>query len=376
MQRNRKNLPVYRITANVNRTSAAALIERLLRAGVHNLHVRAGRHSVLQEIQGPFGIVQTTALGGEPGETISFVVTQKNVRDAMQLVVEQNDLKSPGHGSVFAEDFSLVTAHANCRPAAPKFAATQKTHFHTNLSSLNCIVQRGHADNLARTALESGSAVPAIHYVHGTGIRDRMGLLRITIPAEKELLMMPVSRHDVQLLWDILMAVGKFDQPARGFLYESQISYGLADLKVTRGTQRHLASIDQLIAAIDHLQGDSTWRKRTGLRNIHHAALQGDSDLTEIFVMVNEGAADALVAEALRHGGGGATISRWRHASAETYAPGRLPPARESVTIVAAKKTAPEIIAALQDHCSVHAEIMAQLMYRPVVRAYTYVHRP
>lgn len=366
---------VYRITANVNRETGAGLIERLLTAGVHNLHTRAGRHSVLKEIQGPFGIVQTTALGGEPGETISFIVAEKNVREAMQLIVEQNDLKSPGHGSVFAEDFALVTAHANCRPAALKFAASQKVHFHTNLSSLNCIVQRGHADNLARTALESGSAVPAIHYVHGTGIRDRMGLLRITIPAEKELLMMPVSRHDVHLLWDILMAVGKFDQPARGFIYESHISYGLADLKVTRGTQRHLASIDQLIAAIDHLQGDSTWRKRSGLRNIHNPALQGESELTEIFVMLNEGAADALVAEALRHGGGGATISRWRHSSAEIYTPGKLPPARESVTIVVPQKLALPVVAALQEYCAAHADIMAQLLYRPVARAYTYVHR-
>jgi len=375
MVRSRKPLPAFRITANVNRDGAPALIERLLKAGVHNLHARAGRHSVLKEIHGPFGIVQTTALGGDPGESLTFAVAPGSVRDAMQFIVDHNDLKSPGHGSVFAEDFSLVTAHANCRPAMIKHTAANRVRFHTNLSALNCIVQRGHADNLARTALESGSAVPTIHYVHGTGIRDRMGLLRITIPAEKELLMMPVSRHDVHLLWDILMAVGKFDQPARGFIYESHVSYGLADLKVTRGTKRHLASIDQLIAAIDHLQGDSTWRKRSGLRNIHNPALQGETDLIEISVMLNEGTADALVAEAMRHGGGGATISRWRHVAAETYAPGRLPPARESVTIIAAQKLAPQIVAALNDHCAKHAEVMAQLMYRPVVRAYTYVHK-
>ena len=375
MLRNRKSLPVFRVTANVVRDSAPALIEKLLQSGVHNLHVRAGRHAVLKEIRGPLGIVQTTALGGEPGETLSFVVAKNAVHDAMQFIVDHDDLKSPGQGSVFAEDFSLVSAHANCRPAALKYSGTSKTHFHTNLSSLNCIVQRGHADNLARTALESGSAVPAIHYVHGTGIRDRMGLLRITIPAEKELLMMPVSRHDVPVLWDIIMAAGKFNQPARGYLYESHISFGLADLKVTRGTQRHLASIDQLIAAIDHLQGDSTWRKRSGIRNLQGAAQQGESDLTEIFVMVNDGAADALVARAIELGGGGATISRWRHASAEAYSPGRLPPARESVTIIVAQKSAQKFVSALQDYCSEHAEIMAQLMYRAVTRAFTYVHK-
>lgn len=375
MLRKRKPLPVYRITANINRSVAGGLIEKLLQSGVHNLHMRAGRHPVLREIHGPFGIVQTTSLSGEPGETISFIVAQKNMRDAMELIVQHNDLKTPGHGSVFAEDFSLVSAHANCRPAAVKYTSPHKIHFHTNMSFLNCIVQRGHADTLARTALESGSAVPAVHYVHGTGIRDRMGLLRITIPAEKELLRMPVTNHDVNILWDILMTVGKFAQPARGYLYESPISYGLADLKVTRGTQRHLASIDQLIAAIDHLQGDSAWRKRSGQRNIHNPALQGEYDLTEIFVMLNEGTSDDLVTEALKHGGSGATISRWRHSSAEVYTPGKLPPARESVTLVVPQKSSAQVIQALQQYCSSKSEIMAQLMYRPVVRAYTYVHK-
>jgi hypothetical protein len=54
-----------------------------------------------------------------------------------------------------------------------------------DLSGIGCILPRGLGDPIARIALELGTCVPAITFGIGTGLRDRLGLLRIAIPAER-----------------------------------------------------------------------------------------------------------------------------------------------------------------------------------------------
>ncbi len=61
-------------------------------------------------------------------------------------------------------------------------------YFFKELKGITCIVQRGEGDRIAKISLNTGASVPITTHGTGSGVRDKLGLLRITIPPEKELI--------------------------------------------------------------------------------------------------------------------------------------------------------------------------------------------
>ena len=61
---------------------------------------------------------------------------------------------------------------------------------------ITCVVESGLADKIVDAATNVGAQGATINYARGTGIRDRMGLLGVTIDEQKEIIRIIVFLHE------------------------------------------------------------------------------------------------------------------------------------------------------------------------------------
>jgi len=229
---------------------------------------------------------------------------------------------------------------------------------------------------VARVALDTGISVPAVSFGVGTGVRDKLGLLRIAIPAEKEIIHLAMGSHDADTMMKMMIGAGSLDQPGKGFIFTYPISRGLIDTKITHGITRHVASIEQIIATLDELKGDTIWRRRGARKMITADETYLLHDLLDLTVICNEGRAQELVKEAMRAGAGGATISRTRHQSPLDKGARPVSTARESCNMAIEKGKQEAILNALSDTGIFDQQTCGRILVRPVPKAFTYVAPP
>jgi len=203
---------VSRITAFVNRNISKDILESLKEVGVIDLQVAAARSPVIEEKKGIFALLPRHDIVDDPVDIISFLVDQKMEDHVLSLIIEKGRLNLPGRGSVYSEDIDLLMTHELCQENKPAPFATEKTAFQ-KLTGICCIVQRGQGDSVARVSLDAGICVPSLHFGVGTGVRDKIGLLRITIPADKEVINIATSPYDAEVIMEMMIEVGKLDQP-------------------------------------------------------------------------------------------------------------------------------------------------------------------
>ncbi len=94
----------------------------------------------------------------------------------------------------------------------------------TNLQLITCTVQRGKADEVVKAAMKAGAPAATIHFARGTGIRERLGLLRIVISPEKEVVQIVVFDQDVDAVFDSMVEAGKLDTPGMGFIFTTPVN--------------------------------------------------------------------------------------------------------------------------------------------------------
>ena len=97
----------------------------------------------------------------------------------------------------------------------------------TNLHLITCTVQRGKADEVVKAAMKAGAPGATIYFARGMGIRERLGLLRIVISPEKEVVQIVVSAQDVDAVFDAMVDAGKLDTPGMGFIFVTPVSRAL-----------------------------------------------------------------------------------------------------------------------------------------------------
>ncbi len=102
-----------------------------------------------------------------------------------------------------------------------------KREYQANLQLITCIVQRGKADDVVKAALKTGASAATIYFARGTGIRERLGLLRIVISPEKEVIEMVVSNEKADAVFDAMIEAGKLDLPGMGFIYMTSVNKAL-----------------------------------------------------------------------------------------------------------------------------------------------------
>lgn len=370
------NKAICRVVAATSRGVAEPILKALEESGMKNGHLAAGRSIALEYKKGVFGIGARSVIVEDPVDILSFLVSPELESTALDIITKTGKLNIPGRGSVYSESVTLLRAHELCLENAGE--KTQTTGFKlpmlTELIGICCIVQRGQGDTVARVALDTGTCVPFITFGTGTGVRDKLGILRITIPAEKEVITLAASIHDADAVMDLMIDAGKLDEPGKGFIYLFPMNRGIVNTKILWGIPKHAASIEQIITALDEIKGGTQWRSRSGMASLDQASRRRYlSNLMDLTLICNEGRADALVKAAMTAGAAGATISRLKHVRPQDSDLVNISPAREISNMIVAGQLIPSIIDAFERANAFDDKTHGLLYSRPVPKACTYL---
>ncbi len=93
----------------------------------------------------------------------------------------------------------------------------------TDVSLITAIVQRGKADKVVKAAQETGAQGASIHYAHGRGVRERLGVLGLAIEAEKEVINIIVSSDQANRVFESIYQAGDFETPGMGFMWVTPV---------------------------------------------------------------------------------------------------------------------------------------------------------
>ena len=359
-----------RITCQVHHRLSPRVSEELIQLGTTSVLLESGRS--VRQLRRPraFGLPgKLVRLIDQPVDIFRVTVPRDQVEAVTRRLIATADLGQPGRGTIYSQDlveYCRVAPSAEAKDSGNGPAETPGFTSGDNvdepgrreqpvavtllkeLAAITCILSiAGGGEQLARVALDLGTCVPVVTFGTGTGMRDRLGLLRITVPPEKEIVHLLVPSHDAEGIIRILIDEGNLNQPGRGFVYQTPVSAGLLDTRLRIGPQEHAASIEQIIAAVDELKATTTWRKRfVGIEGDEtDAKLRLLRNNREITVICAEGRAGELVDAALEAGAGGATISRVRRLSRSDPDGGIA--ARERSTISVSAEICDRVVAAL-----------------------------
>ena len=365
-----------RITCIINRGLTPSILESLNSIGIINLQIESARTLKQREKKGRFGIGSEMMLIEDPADIISFLVPPEQAKVALNPITDSGGSSTPGRAMVFSEEVQLLKAHNLCHENSVNSNLEDKNlGLRTDLTGICCIVQRGEGNLVARVALDTGTCVPGITFGHGTGVRDKLGLLRITIPAEKEVINLIASSHDAEAVMDMMIDVGKLDQPGKGFIYLHPIAEGIANMKVTLGISKHVASMEQIISEVDKIRGDTTWRRRTAADNEIDSKHKRPflENLTNLIFTCNDGRGEELVKIAMQVGAAGATIIKLRNHHPKDSELNAISFAREECRMFVDESQILNIMDALEKEGGFDDKTHGQLLTHPIPKACTYL---
>ncbi len=197
---------------------------------------------------------------------IRILLPNNEVDQAMHIILAQAHLDRQGTGAVYCTPCEELYIgghfHSNCS-AKELTESTAPWILKENLDIIHCIVAKDASEQIASAAIEMGAHGPIVHYSEGRGLRDRLGWLRITKQAEKEVLTVIVDSSEAEDMFAVMAHAGNLDLPGRGFMYQMPISKGLYNLPSHFDAHHHAANMQQIISAIDHLMGHEHWRDQT-----------------------------------------------------------------------------------------------------------------
>lgn len=301
---------VSRITCMVHQRLSGDVTDCFRTLGLQSVLVQGGR-CVRQQMRRRFAGLPglRMSLTEAPVDIFRATVPRASTERVISQLAATAQLHIPGHGSVYAQDVCEI---GRCDPLDISSDADGRGIVLRDMTLLTGISSiAGHRNSLASIALKLGAAVPVISLVSGTGIRDRLGLLRITIPPEKELIHLVVPAHDAAGLQRLLIEEGRLNRPGGGFLYQTPIRAGVVDSLMRIGQQDHAATMEQLIAAVDDLKKGTAWRKRfLGMESSAEFAGQSMRNHREIVFICAERQTSAFVRAAMSAGAAAATTAR------------------------------------------------------------------
>lgn len=302
------------ITCIVNNEVSPAVQDFLVKLGV-DVYIESGRN-VREHVKPlPFGIPgDTVKLNSTSATIFRFSVPRENARLVIEAIVTLAELNIPGKGTIFSQDlmeFCNVPPVVNLNVLEDHLSDKNDVHLLDRLSYMICVLsENGSGDKLAKYALDLGICVPLLTNATGNDIRDQLGLIRVTIPAEKEVVHLVMPEHDSTSIAYLLAEQAHLDRPGRGFIYQTPVTVGLVDTHMKIGGQKYSASMEQVICAIDSLKGGTNWRRRldTNVPNGNSNYIQYDN--CEVSIISDEDRIDELRATCLKVGATGATTSR------------------------------------------------------------------
>jgi len=72
-------------------------------------------------------------------------------------------------------------------------------------------------------AKNAGAQGATINYARGTGVRERMGLIGVTIDEQKEVIRIIVSEEQSNAIFEAMYLAAQLDTPGKGIMYMSRL---------------------------------------------------------------------------------------------------------------------------------------------------------
>lgn len=368
---------IIQITVIINKALFNQLQTVLSEIGIHTLHISAGRSVMLKENKGINKLLYSDdSIADEQSVICSFFTSEEMESQLLQHIIGKMDLSIPGRGSIYSMSVTLVDASASFQIQNASLSNTNVVPRQKNLVGISAILMRGEGDQTARVLLDSGTCVPVVTFGIGTGLRDKVGLWRVTIPAEKEVISGICEANDAETIMNMMIDQGQLDKPGKGFIYLYPINQGLINTKFYIGMPAHAASMEQIIYSIDELKGDTTWRRREGASDCGESGRKFLLDLVDINLYCKEGNAESLVKAAMDAGAAGATITRLKIVSMGTpteTGKTSLFPAMELCNMSVSPNQMEAIMTALRKQGAFTKESQGFVLTYPVPKACTYL---
>jgi hypothetical protein len=311
-----KKQKIDKVVCEVYRSNTKRLIEVLKELKIEVVQIQSARSIVLREKQNKLLLTSTTKLEEDPIDIFYFYIYPQNSNYILAKITDEMKLNIPGNGTIYSETIEMINDSPiqYVNDTIRKTKKLENINIFSNLIAIRCIVQRGKGNEIVRSALDLGTTVPSVTFGEGTGLRDKIGLLRITIPAEKEIVTLVIGKNDANDIMNVLIDIGRLDLPGKGFIYLYPVARGIVNSKIFRGKQKYVASMEQIILAIDSIKGNMEWRKRSSNIELPGYAKKRKflTNLVDLTLICNEGRAMEIVEEAMAVGAAGATISKLR----------------------------------------------------------------
>ena len=238
-------------------------------------------------------------------------VPKKFANGIVNYISEGTDIKMNGRGCILLQHIG----HYRGEPLSfdteklEKLCGKTKKLIRDEHSLISCTVPRGSADSLAEAVLELGICVPIVFYGNGVGLRDKLGLMRITVPVEKEIIWFLVPRSEVHLVEKTLIPLAHLDVPGMGFLYNFPVHAPVVNLRIMHGRRTHAATMEQVIAALDEVRGSSDWRRLGSLKLGFFGGGEKTSNARGLFFIGEEEDVEIFRKTAMENGARGATLN-------------------------------------------------------------------
>lgn len=327
--------PAIKFTCIIPQSMGARLRHLIGELGITEMSTQHARRTLLHK----------RSLSEELAEIVKFRTHESCEERVIAALSGGCGFGEPGRGSIVSQRINLLGLDLPPCPAISPTPLKPGILLRRDLAGLSCIVPRGEGTTIARAVLNAGLGAPVVTYAEGVASRAKLGLIRVTIPAGKEIVSVFIGRHDIADAFRMVNDTLRINQPGAGFCYWFPVDVGILDTRIWIGHQPHVASMEQVIAALDVVTGDTAWRhkvERTSQQPADHPAR-----LTSYTIYGPEIDTEAVVNAALAAGAGGATLSRV-HRELQRSA-GDIPSAYESSELIIPEAMLPRIHEAVID---------------------------
>ena len=255
--------------ADINITKA--LDECLSELKLPEVYIQRAKQMSLVDKTGLLGLRPATKLEESRALIYRIFIPSEFEKGIANRIIDATDMKMGGRGCILIQRIGhhRGTPFSYDLEKLKMLCGNKGKLRHEEHCLLSCIVPRGEANSLTRAILDMGLCVPVVFYGTGVGLRDKLGLMRITVPIEKEIIWFIIPHSEVQLVEKIIIPLARLDVPGRGFLYKFPVFAPVINLRIRHGKRVHAASMEQVITALDEVRGSSDWRrlgtKKTGL---------------------------------------------------------------------------------------------------------------
>lgn len=82
-----------------------------------------------------------------------------------------------------------------------------------------CIVERGRADKVVKSAIGAGAEGATIFYARGTGVRQKLGILSSMLVPEKETIIIAARESQAENIFNAIVHAAELKKPGKGFAF-------------------------------------------------------------------------------------------------------------------------------------------------------------